>query len=100
MNWFTLWVIDWWGCFLFWLFIASLVGGVVAILRMIPDFKSDSCLDDPEELKKFNRNSIILLSLSIAIWVFLVFAPSTGTLMYWFGMDQGQVWRILHPYRF
>lgn len=52
MNWFTLWVIDWWGCFLFWLFILSLVGGVVAILRMIPDFKSDSCLDDPEELKK------------------------------------------------
>ena len=100
MNWFTLWVIDWWGCFLFWLFILSLVGGVVAILRMIPDLRNDSDFDDPEELKKFNRNSIILLSLSIAIWVFLVFAPSTGTLMYWFGMDQAQVWRILHPYRF
>lgn len=84
------------------LFVISLFGVAAGIIRLIPELRDDILDDDrydPEKLKKFNRNSIIILSLSIAIWVFLIFAPSSGALMYWFGMDSGEVWRILHPYR-
>ena len=98
MDGLILWLLDVYPGILVVMFLTGVVLACCGVLRLTPEFKHDvDTGDTPEEERKFNRNSIIMLFVGVGLIALTILLPSRPVLMYLFGLDQYSTYRLLNP---